>query len=185
MNMANPKNQRLTPRELAYSGLLGAAALLLPGIFHLLRLGHVFMPMYLPLVALGFFVGPKSAATTAFIVPLLSAALTGMPPLYPPIAPTMSIELSLMAAAIACMRRRWPSVNEWVVLGAVLACGRIVNFTVLYLCAKAMQLPAGFVAGLSMLSGWPGIVLMMLVVPGLVRSQRVLGHKSPVTEKES
>ena len=48
-------NQRLLPRELAYSGVFGAAALLLPVLFHLVRLGAVFMPMYLPLVALAFF----------------------------------------------------------------------------------------------------------------------------------
>ena len=28
---------------------------------------------------------------------------------------------------------------------------------------------AGFVAGLSLLSGWPGLILMLVVVPPLVR----------------
>ena len=59
-------------RELATCGLFGAAGLLLPVLFHALHLGHVFMPMYLPLVALGYFVSPAPAALTAFVVPLLS-----------------------------------------------------------------------------------------------------------------
>jgi hypothetical protein len=175
----------MSPRELAYSGLFGAAALLLPGIFHLIHLGHVFMPMYLPLVVLGFFVGPKPAAATAFVVPLLSSALSGMPPFYPPVAPTMAIELSAMAAAIAAMRRRWPSSNEWGMLAVVLIFGRGLSFVLLYLCAKLMHLPAGFVAGLSLLSGWPGIVLMMIVVPSLVRSQRFLNRETEEVGRKS
>jgi len=67
-------------RDLARCGLFGAAALLLPVLFHLLHLGHVFMPMYLPLVALAFFASPTPAAVTALLTPLLSGAVTGMPP---------------------------------------------------------------------------------------------------------
>jgi hypothetical protein len=55
-----------SPRELAVCGVFGAAALLLPGLFHLVRLGQVFMPMYLPLVVLAFLVRPRAAALTAF-----------------------------------------------------------------------------------------------------------------------
>ena len=66
-------------RELAYCGLFGAAALLLPVLFHLIHLGHMFMPMYLPLVALAFFVRPGMAALTAVLVPLISGVATGMP----------------------------------------------------------------------------------------------------------
>ncbi len=93
--------KRLDPRDLAYCGLFGAAALLLPVLFHLVHLGHVFMPMYLPLVTLAFLVRPLPAATTAAITPVLSGAVTGMPPLYPPIAAFMGIELAFMAALIA------------------------------------------------------------------------------------
>ena len=79
----------MKPRERAYCGLFGAAALLLPVLFHVLHVGHVFMPMYLPLVALAFFVRPGAAAVTALLVPLLSGAVTGMPPFMPPVAPVM------------------------------------------------------------------------------------------------
>jgi len=87
-------------RDLAYCGLFGAAALLLPVLFHLVHLGHIFMPMYLPLVTLAFFVRPGMSALTALVVPLLSGAVTGMPPFYPPVAPVMSVELALMALII-------------------------------------------------------------------------------------
>lgn len=167
-----------TARELAYGGLFGAAALLLPTVFHLVQLGRVFMPMYLPLVALAFLVGPRVAALTAVLVPLISGLVTGMPPFYPPVAPVMAAELGLMALLISVIIRLRPRANEWVVLVLVLFIGRVVNVLLTYLAARVMELPAGFVAGLSLLSGWPGIVLMIVVVPPLVRTlkKRSGGH---------
>ena len=82
--------------------------MLLPVLFHLVHLGRVFMPMYLPLVTLAFLVRPLPAATTALLAPVLSGAVTGMPPLYPPVAAFMSIELSFMAALIATVVWRRP-----------------------------------------------------------------------------
>jgi hypothetical protein len=168
---SRPLNHRgITPRELAYCGLFGAAALLLPSLFHLVRLGHVFMPMYLPLVALAFFVRPLPAAVTAAVVPMLSAVVTGMPPLYPPVAPIMALELAAMAALIAAARRRWPSASEiWLLLPALLL-GRALHVGMAACFARFVELPVTWVAGLSLISGWPGIVLMLVVVPAIVRS---------------
>jgi hypothetical protein len=158
---------------LAYCGLFGASALLLPLLFHLIRLGHVFMPMYLPLVALAFFVRPLPAAVTAFTVPLLSGAVTGMPPFYPPVAVFMSIELAVMAALIAALVTWRPRLNEWLVLVPVLLLGRILYVGLVYAFSLVIQLPAGFMAGLSLLAGWPGIILMVLTVPPVARGRAV------------
>jgi hypothetical protein len=165
---------KLSARELAYCGVLGAAALTLPFLFHVLHLGHVFMPMYLPLMTLAFFVRPAPAALTAFLTPLLSGATTGMPPFYPPVAVLMAVELAVMAAAIGLVRARWPRVNEWALLLAVLAPGRVLYVAEVYVTASFLQLPAGFLAGASLLSGWPGVVLMMAVVPPIARGARRL-----------
>ena len=163
---------RLTPRELAYCGLFGAAALLLPILFHVLRLGHVFMPMYLPLVTLAFFVRPLPAAVTAVLAPLLSGAMTGMPPFFPPVAVCMAIELSAMAALIAWLMARWPRANEWLVLTTVLLLGRVLYAGLVYGFSLIIALPAGFMAGLSFVTGWPGLVLMVVVVPPVARVGR-------------
>ena len=165
-------SHHLSPRELAYSGLFGAAALLLPVLFHLVHLGHVFMPMYLPLCALPFFVRPVPAAVTAALVPLLSGAATGMPPFYPPVALFMSLELGVMAALIALAVGRWPRANEWLVLIPVLLFGRVLYVALVYGFAQVIALPAGFMAALSFLSGWPGIILMAVVVPPVARAGR-------------
>ncbi|HUT77465.1 MAG TPA: hypothetical protein VM285_07250 [Polyangia bacterium] len=161
--------RRLEPRDLAYCGLFGAAALLLPLLFHLVRLGHVFMPMYLPLVTLAFFVRPLPVMVTAVVVPVLSGAVTGMPPFFPPVAVFMAIELAAMCGSIALVVRLWPRANEWLVLFPVLLAGRIIYIGLVYGFSLVIALPAGFMAGASLLGGWPGVVLMLVVVPPVVR----------------
>ena len=172
-------SSRLSPRELAYCGLFGAASLLLPVLFHLVHLGHVFMPMYLPLVTLPFFVRPMPASVTAALTPILSGAVTGMPPLFPPVAVIMALELAAMAALIAFAAKRWPKLNAWMVLIPVLLMGRVLYVGLVYALSLAIALPAAFMAGASLLSGWPGIVLMAAVVPPLVVAGRAAARLSP------
>jgi hypothetical protein len=159
----------MTYREGLTAGVFGAAALLLPFLFHVLQLGHVFMPMYIPLVALAFYVPAPVSATTAFLVPLLSSGLTGMPPTYPPVAPIMAIELALMAWVIGAARRRWPALPALTILVPALIAGRVLHVGLVYAASATMDLPAGFLAGVSVLTGWPGVLLMVAVIPVLLR----------------
>lgn len=137
------------------------------------------MPMYLPLVALAFFVRPLPAAVTAAVVPMLSALATGMPPLYPPVAPIMAIELAAMAALIAAARRRWPLAAEVLLLLPVLLLGRVLYVGMAASFARFVELPVAWVAGLSLVSGWPGIALMLAVVPAIVRSAGAGRFRAP------
>ncbi len=160
----------MKPRDLAYCGVFGAAALLLPPLFHLLHLGSLFLPMFHPLLVLAFLAAPGPVAGTAVLVPLLSGALTGMPPFWPPIAPLMSAELGVTCGAIALVRRRWPRANEWAVLVPSLALGRAVWIGLVYAFGRVVDLPAAFLAGISFLAGWPGMILAISVVPLAVRA---------------
>lgn len=169
--------EHVSPRELAFGGLFGAAALALPALFHLIQLGHIVMPMYIPLMVLPFFVRWGVAGTTALLVPMISALVTGMPPLMPPIAPAMSIELSIMAVALALLRGHWPRINPIILLAPVLVGGRFVNAGLMYFASRILELPAGFVAGISFFAGWPGVVLMLVVVPPIALLARKL-HES-------
>ena len=169
-------NSERPSRELALAGLFGAAALALPFLFHLVHLGSLFLPMYLPLVTLALLVRPAPAGVTAVVTPLLSAALTGMPPFWPPIAFLMAVELGAMTVVLSALRRRWPQGSTLLVLAPVLILGRLLSLGLVYLSAQAMTLPAGFLASVSFLSGWPGVILMLVVVPGVVRL--VDGHRT-------
>ena len=163
------KTPAISSRDLALCGVFGAMGMLLPVVFHLLQLGKVLMPMYLPLVALAFFVRPIPAGITAFSVPLLSALLTNMPPFFPPVAVIMAVELSVMGMIIAAVRSRRPGLPTLAVLVPVLLLGRVLGIVLIYGMALAIDLPAAFVAGASLISGWPGIILMIAVIPPLVR----------------
>jgi len=158
-------------REGLTAGAFGSAALLLPFLFHVFQLGHVFMPMYIPLVALAFYVSPAAAAMTGILVPLLSAILTGMPPMYPPIAPIMAVELAFMGGAISIAGRRWPNLPALALLIPALLAGRILHVGLVYASSLAMDLPAEFLAGVSVLAGWPGVLLMIVVIPVLLRAR--------------
>ena len=175
--------KNLSARELAFCGLFGAAALMLPVIFHALHLGRIFMPMYLPLLALAYFVRPLPAAVTAIVTPLLSGAVTGMPPFFPPVAVFMALELSVMASLIAWVCTRWPRANEWLVLVPTLLLGRVLYVGLVYLFSLFIDLPAGLIAGLSFLSGWPGIILMIAAVPAMARGSRPARRRLACSEK--
>jgi hypothetical protein len=129
-------------------------------------------------VTLAFLVRPRFAAGTALLVPILSALLTGMPPFFPPVALIMALELSLMAFLIAWVRGRLPRLPSLALLLPALVLGRILNVAMAWGLAHAMNLPAGFLAGLSLIAGWPGLILMAVVVPAVLavidrRSNRV------------
>jgi len=78
--------------QLLTGGLFLALALGLPLAFHLVGLGSSFLPMFYPILLAGFLLDFQVAVLVGLLSPLLSAALTGMPPFYPPIAFIMMAE---------------------------------------------------------------------------------------------
>jgi hypothetical protein len=130
-------------------------------------------------VVLGFLVRPRAAALTALVTPLLSGALTGMPPFFPPVAVFMALELSTMAGVIAALRTRRTRLGVLLLLVLVLAGGRILYVLLVYVFARVVSLPPGFAAGVSLLSGWPGILLMLASVPGIVSLAARSGLRVP------
>jgi ubiquinone/menaquinone biosynthesis C-methylase UbiE len=74
-----------------------------------------------------------------------------------------------MSGLIGAVVTRWPKTNEWLVLVPVLCFGRALYVGLVYAFSLAIELPARFMAGLSLLGGWPGILLMIAVVPPVAR----------------
>ena len=163
-------------RDTAYCGLFGALALALPLAFHALGLaGALFLPMYWPLVALAFLVPARRAALVAAVVPWASALLTGMPLLWPPLAAVLSVELAVQVAALGLFAR--PPRNgrggglarTTLVLAAVLVFGRALHAGLVWALAQAFpNLPAGVLAGASLLAGWPGVAVLLVFIPVFV-----------------
>jgi hypothetical protein len=155
-------------REISRAALVTAAGLALPWVFHALRLGHVFLPMYLPLLVGAFVLRPRTATAAAVATPLVSAAATGMPPFFPPIAQWMAVELGLMTGLASLLHRR-RMLPPWAIVAIVLVVGRLVYAVLVYATGLWLQLPAGVWTVASLLAGWPGMVLALVAVPAAVR----------------
>lgn len=155
-------------REISRAALVTAAGLALPWVFHALRVGHVFLPTYLPLLAGAFFLRPRTAVVAGVATPLVSAAVTGMPPFFPPVALWMSLELGLMAG-LASLLHRPRRLPPWAIVAIVLVVGRGVYALLVYATGLWLSLPAGVMTIASLLAGWPGMVLALVSVPAAVR----------------
>lgn len=86
------------------------AAVVLPTIFHYIGMisgsgtapGRVFLPMHLPVILVGLLAGPYAGLVTGILAPLVSFAISGMPPL--PVLPQMVFELAFygLVAGLLC-----------------------------------------------------------------------------------
>ena len=97
-------------RTVAAGGLLLALGVLFPQVFHLVggpAAGGVWLPMHIPVLLGGFFLGPWRGLALGGITPCLSA-FTGMPPLIR--LPFMVCELAAYGffAGLAIRRLKLP-----------------------------------------------------------------------------
>jgi len=155
--------------RVAISGFFLTLALVLPPLFHIFGAGSVFLPMLLPVVTAGFLLDCRSAITIGIIAPLLSSLLTGMPPIMPPIAFMMTMELAILALIPSILYRRF-GMNLYVVLITTLFVNRLVVLGLRFIVAEVFTIP-GMIYGLAVtLSGIPGILVQVVVVPIVVRA---------------
>lgn len=173
---------RLTVQAVARAGMWLAAAVLLPGLLHPLGLGPALLPMHLPVLLAAALGGPAVGGLVGAAAPLISHAATGMPPLIPPVAPLMAVELAAYGVAGGCLRPRavgqgrasgpartaWLTEYRWLV--PTMLAGRVA----LGLAAQALGPSLGlavpgwvYVYG-AVVSGLPGITLQLALVPLLV-----------------
>jgi len=156
-------------RDLALGGLFGALSVVLPIAFHALGpgVGPVFLPMYLPILALGLLVSWEVALIVGIAAPVLSSVLTGMPPLAPPIAPLMACELAALAAGASLARR--VGLTVWPAAIIAILASRAAGACALLTIGHALGYNKGIVeyAFLSLAVSWPGMLLQLIVVPGV------------------
>jgi hypothetical protein len=155
-------------RALVISAMMAALALTLPMAFHVVGLGSSFLPLFLPLLINGFLVPLPWAVFTGIVSPLASAFLTGMPPLYPPIALVMSAEGAVLAGVAAGLFG-FMKPRVWAPLIASVVLGRCTMLVLTWQLAGVFGLPTAFSAGASLVHGLPGVALECSVVPLVVR----------------
>jgi hypothetical protein len=158
-------------RAMVLSSAMTALALVLPPVFHAAGLGSKFLPLLLPVLLSGFLVPVRWAVLTGAAAPLLSALLTGMPPMFPPIALEMAAEGAVLGGTAAAIYGGGRS-GVWTALVPAVILGRLTAFAGVWLIAHALALPPALSAGASVLQGLPGVALQLAVVPIAVRELR-------------
>ena len=155
-------------KQLTLSAFFLALGLVLPFAFHSFgpQAGTVFLPMHIPVLLCGFVCGPAYGALVGMLTPLLSSALTGMPPLMPT-GIAMCLELSTYGFLSGWMTKKLPLYPSLIItMLAGRAVSGLANLVLLSMAHKAytMQifLTAAFVTAI------PGIVLQLVMIPLLV-----------------
>ncbi len=157
--------------ELVCCGLLMAIGVLLPGVFHSVAGqsgGMVFLPMHIPVLIAGLYLGPVYGAVAGLLTPVISCLTTGMP--LPAQLPFMALELAAYGV-VAGLIYRHVKRNLYIALLAAQVGGRLVKAAVLFVAADLLRLPK--VAGAlsvwtATLTGWPGLLIQLLIIPPVV-----------------
>ena len=172
-----PEQTLAIARELALGGLVIALGIVVPILFHAVGSGAVFLPMHVPILAGAMLMSAGTAAMVGFLTPLASAAMTGMPPISPPIAPAMTIELAAIATAASVLHRRL-GLNPWLAAVGAIVCGRAVYAAELFVLAPlfGVHLPAAAAGAWALVKGWPGLVIQLAVVPPVVKGIEMKGR---------
>lgn len=165
MKMASKKSAR----RMCVGGLLVAAGVLLPQVFHMAGgpgLGGAFLPMHIPIFVAGMLLGDFYGLSVGLLTPVLSFLLTGMPPFAR--LPFMVVELAVYGwISGLASRRRLPVLAALVV--AQIA-GRAAYGGALFIGVGLFGVTVSPIAAATaaLVSGLPGIALQLIAVPPLV-----------------
>ena len=137
-------------------------------------IGSMLSPMHIPVYICAFLAGPLYGGLVGAIAPLLRNLIFGMPPFYP-VAIAMAFELcayGIVAGLIYKLSKKHMKLNESVYLTLIIAMviGRIVYGGAMYVLLMIKNNSYTFEAFINatVLSGIPGIVLHILIVPPVV-----------------
>lgn len=164
-------------KKLTYSSLLLALGIILPQVFHLFGAsGSIFLPMHIPVLLAGFFLGGSSAAVIGIIAVLLSEIVTGMPPV--PILYFMLVEVAVygLVAGLAYKKFR---LNIYVSLIIAMIAGRVASGLTVFILQQLLGLKISaisYVIG-SVVTGLPGIIIQLILIPMIVLAVERAGFK--------
>lgn len=162
-------SQHTQTLKLCTGALLLAAGILLPQVFHMIggqAMGGILLPMHLPVFIAGLLLGPFYGCAIGIITPIISFFVTGMPPAGK--LPFMLVELLTYGLAAGLLRKK--NVNIYVSLILAQIAGRVANALALVFATYVLQLnvPAVITVGTAVVTGIPGLILQLVLVPAVV-----------------
>ena len=165
---------KITTKNLVLMAFFIALGIILPITFHVFgtELAKVLSPMHIPVFIAGALLGPVAGLLVGALTPLLSSLLTGMPPVIP-MLPIMLVELAIFGYLMGYLFKN-KKVNIYLSLIITMLIGRIGSGVVVFVLVHGFNIgrlpknPLIFVQG-SIVSGIPGIILHLVLVPLLVK----------------
>jgi len=161
-------HETLDINNLILAVIFSAFGVLVPVLFHLVGLGSIFLPMFIPLAAGAFFLSPVNAIILGMFTPLASALLTGMPPFYPPVAFIMIAGLGVFCLVISILSHR-TSLPRFAVLAVAILAERTVLLLSLSVIMPALKISYRAFSLYELAKGAPGMILILLTVPLMVK----------------
>lgn len=160
-------------KEAAFILLTVVCAVVLPQIFHAAgvllgiggTLGQIFLPMYIPVLILGFYRGPVSGAVTGLVAPLVSFAITEMPSAA--LLPFITLELvatGLLAGIFS--KVKLPAVLRVLSVQVIAKLVRLAAFAVSLYITNGTVVSSVLFAGV--FTSVPGIILQLALVTFLI-----------------
>ena len=158
-------------KKITVGGLLIALALVLPMAFHLTGVpqpGQVFLPMHIPVLLGGFVLGPVFGFFVGLFSPIISSVLTGMPAVY-------GLVSGLMYNTFKFNKKK---MGTYISLLTAMLCGRIVYAISLFVAVNLMGIQCGgpIAAVTATVSGVPGIIIQVLIIPPVVYALERSGY---------
>jgi len=148
----------------AIAVIFSILGIIVPIIFHMLGMGSVFLPMFIPLAAGAFLMNPGYALLTGIMTPLFSALLTGMPPFYPPVAILMMIELGAFCFLISFLKKK-TGLKNIAILAIAVAAERVLMIVLYYFIMPLFNINFGVISFYAVMKSLPGIILMFIMIP--------------------
>jgi len=156
-------------RKITYTALFLAFSILLPQIFHLFGgTGPVFLPMHIPVLLAGLYLGGIQGALIGFLAPIFSSFLTGMPAI--PILYFMIVEVTVYGFAAGFFYQK-KKLNIYVSLILSMIMGRVFLALTVYTLQPLLGLtisPSAYFTG-ALLTGIPGMLIQLLFIPAMIR----------------
>lgn len=158
---------KIDTRQITLIALFIALSLLVPLLFHLVGLGKMFLPMFLPILLAGFMIKFPAATLVGLFGPWIAALVTGMPPLFPT-ALSMSVEGAVTSGLASYLyhRRQFPL---WICLIIPVIAQRAARIIMLLLILPLFGLPAKALSVADFTYTFPGVILQLVLVPIILK----------------
>ena len=154
---------KINSQQITLIALFIALCLLVPFVFHMVGLGKMFLPMFLPILLAGFIIEFPVAMLVGLLGPWISALAIGMPPFFPT-AFSMSIE-GVVTTGIASFLYHKHLVSFWIGLIFAVIAQRLARIAILLLILPLFGLPAKALSIADFTYSLPGILLQLVLTP--------------------